>query len=69
MNDMDMSKIYVLIGSLVVMNIGTIGSIMWASIRLVWWLSSLNSTVKEQGKDINEAHKKIRTLEKRAMDH
>jgi len=69
MTEQDLSKIYVIVGSLVVMNIGTIGSIMYASFKLVWWLSSLNSSVKEQGKDINEAHKKIRALEKRAMDH
>lgn len=59
---MDMTKIYFVIGFLVVMNLGTIVSVLVGVGKLIWWLSKLESKVDNHQKDINAAHEKIRDL-------
>lgn len=59
---MDMTKIYFIIGFLVVMNLGTIASVLVGVGKLIWWLSALNKTVEGHTKDINAAHEKMREL-------
>ena len=44
------------------MNLGTIVSLWLASFKGIWWLSKLDSRVKENTKDIDAAHESIRTI-------
>lgn len=50
------------IGTLIVANIGTIGSILLYGGKAVWWLSKLDSRVKEAQDTAVRAHKRIDTL-------
>lgn len=65
MEVVDLSKFYWVIGAMFVMNMGTIGTIVWSMLRAAWWLSKLDARVGENSKDVNSAHKKIRNLEER----
>jgi hypothetical protein len=60
------SSFYVIVGSLIVANIGTVVSIFYGIGKLVWWASSVEHRIKtietEYAKDINEAHLAIRNL-------
>jgi ArsR family metal-binding transcriptional regulator len=66
------SSVYVIIGSLILANIGTVVTVIYGIGKLVWWLSELNSRVKnvenktdDKGpmmKYINAAHASIREL-------
>jgi hypothetical protein len=62
------SSVYVIIGTLIIANLGTIVTIIYGVGKLVWFVSKLDSRVstveKEFGKDIDSAHFKIRELEK-----
>ena len=66
------SSAYVIIGSLILANIGTVVTVMYGIGKLVWWLSELNSRVKtietEHTKDINSAFQKIRDLEQKQIN-
>lgn len=66
------SSVYVIIGSLILANIGTVVTVMYGIGRLVWWLSELNSRVKSieigHTKDINSAFQKIRDLEQKQIN-
>lgn len=55
---------YYVIGALIVSNFGTILTIIVYAGKAVWWLSKMESKVDENRKDINNAHEKIRTLER-----
>lgn len=65
-------SVYVIIGTLIITNIGTVITVFVGVGKLIWWLSSLNSRVAGLEKktddngpiarDINEAHKAIRSL-------
>jgi hypothetical protein len=58
---------YVVVGTLIVANIGTVISIFYGIGKLIWWLSKLEARVEaieaDHSKDLNAAFKKIRDLE------
>lgn len=64
----DFTKFYLIIGALIVLNIGTIVSIVFAAFKITWNLSKilteLKSVTDQNTKDTNAAHAKIRDLEK-----
>lgn len=62
----DLTKIYWVVGAMIVTNIGAIGSMAMAGIRFTWWLAKLEAQVHENSKDIHAAHKNIRRLEAEA---
>ncbi len=51
------------VGAVIVANLGSIGAILYASARGVWFLSKLDSKVDQNTKDINNAFVKIRDVE------
>lgn len=58
----ELQKFYWVMGTLIVMNFGTIISIFVAAAKALWWVSKLDSRVETNRKDINEAHKMIRKI-------
>jgi hypothetical protein len=64
----DLSQFYWIIGALVVMNVGSIGSMVVAAVRMVWFISKLDSRIEGNRKDINNAHQKIRTIETKVYE-
>jgi len=61
------SSVYVIIGTLIVANIGSVITVVYGVGKMVWWMSKLDSRVAvvevQHKKDINSAHVKIRDLE------
>ena len=57
------SSFYYLVGSLIVANIGAIGSIVIVAFKATWWLSKLDSRVADAQSTANRAHKRIDTIE------
>lgn len=57
------SEIYYIAGVLILTNLGTIGSIAWAALKGVWWLSKLDSKTDEAKATAVRAHKRIDILE------
>ena len=53
------SSFYYLIGSLIIANIGAIGSMAVVAFRATWWLSKLDSRVSEAKATAVRAHKRI----------
>lgn len=62
---MDKEALYVTVGAMVVSNIATIGTIIFYGIKALWFVSKIDHTVQSNTKDINEAHIKIREVERR----
>lgn len=62
------SSMYVVIGTLIVANIGTVVSIFYGIGKVVWFISKLDSRVevieREHAKDIDAAHVAIREMRK-----
>lgn len=62
------SSFYVVIGGLVLANLGTVVSVLYGVGRAVWWASHvearLTAVEKDMSKDLNAAFEKIRKLEK-----
>jgi hypothetical protein len=62
------SSVYVIIGTLIVANLGTVVTVIYGVGKLVWWMAKLDSRLAavevEHTKDIDSAHTKIRDLEK-----
>jgi hypothetical protein len=60
------SSVYVVLGTLIVANIGTVISIFYGIGKVVWFIAKLESRVenieKETVKDIDAAHAAIRDL-------
>lgn len=60
------SSFYVIVGGLVIANLGTVVTIFYGIGRVVWFISKLDSRVetleKNHSKDINAAHQAIREL-------
>lgn len=56
----DLNSIYLIVGTLVVMNLGAIGTGLVFVIKLVWNLAKYDSRIERMEKDINAAHKKLR---------
>lgn len=67
MNDIP-GTAYVIIGTLIVANLGTVVTVIYGVGKLVWWMSKLDSRMSsveiEHTKDLDSAHIKIRELEK-----
>ncbi len=72
MSELDLNKIYLIVGALIVTNIGAIGSVIWASLKLTWWLSAFKTTtelgIKQNTEDVNAAHAKIRDVQNHLMN-
>ena len=58
----DVSQFYWLIGAMIVLNMGTILSIVIYAGKALWWISKLDSRVKLNTRDVNKAHTMIREL-------
>jgi SpoU rRNA methylase family enzyme len=60
------SSVYVIIGTLIVANIGTVVTIFYGIGKVVWFISKLDSRVevleRETAKDIDAAHQAIRDI-------
>ena len=60
------TSFYVIVGGLVLANLGTVVTIFYGIGRVVWFVAKLDSKVdtieKEYGKDINAAHAAIREI-------
>lgn len=50
---------YYLIGSLIIANLATIGSMLMVAFRATWWLSKLDSRVSDAKETAVRAHKRI----------
>ena len=61
------SSFYIIVGGLILANLGTVVSIIYGIGKLVWWMAKLDSRVAtvevEHTKDINSAFQKIRDIE------
>lgn len=58
----DFSNLYMVIGALIVANVGTIGTIFFWAAKGLWWISKLDSQVKQNKKDVNAAHSRLRDI-------
>ncbi|MCA9339689.1 MAG: hypothetical protein KDA17_02145 [Candidatus Saccharibacteria bacterium] len=62
------TSFYIIAGTLILANVGTVVTVFYGIGKLVWWLAKLDSRVSvvevEHTKDIDSAHIKIRDLEK-----
>lgn len=56
----DWGNFYLIVGALVVMNMGAIGGGVVLLIKLVWAASKYDSRIQKMEKDINAAHQKLR---------
>ena len=62
MQIVDLTKFYWAAGALIVMNFGTIISILYSVLRATWWISKLDSRVTSNRKDVDAAHSAIRAI-------
>lgn len=53
-------NLYLIVGALVVMNLGAIGTGLVFVIRLVWRLAKYDSRIQKMEKDLDAAHQKLR---------
>jgi hypothetical protein len=60
---MDVTSVYVIIGFLIVMNVGAIGTGLAFVLKLVWSAAKFHSQIERIEKDLNAAHEKIRKME------
>jgi len=62
------SSVYIIIGTLIVANLGTVVSIFYGVGKVVWFIAKLESRVesleKDMSKDVNAAHAAIRDIKK-----
>ena len=63
MNQPDLSSLYWAVGAMVVLNLGTIVTIIGAVVRGIWFMAKLDARVHANEKDVNNAHKAIRKLQ------
>lgn len=56
----DMQGLYLIIGTLVVMNVGAIGTGLIFVMKLIWRAAKYDSRIERMEKDIDAAHKKLR---------
>lgn len=57
--------IYPVAGALILGNLGTIGSVLFATYRLVWWASKVDSRIDQTKETAIRAHKRIDSVETR----
>jgi len=62
------TSFYVIVGGLVLANLGTVVTIFYGIGKVVWFISKLDSRVesleKDMSKDVNAAHAAIREIKK-----
>ena len=63
MAQVDLNSIYLIVGTLIVMNLGALGTGVAFLVKIVWNASQLYARIDRLEKDLNEAHSKIRRLE------
>lgn len=56
----DLNSLYLIVGTLIVMNVGAIGTGLVFLGKFIWRLSKYDSRIEKMEKDINAAHKKLR---------
>lgn len=57
------AQVYYIAGALLLTNIGTIVSMIYAGLKSAWWLSKLDSRVHDAKNAAVRAHKRIDDLE------
>lgn len=57
------NEVYYVAGVLLLANVGTIVSILFAAFKAVWWASKLDSKVEEARATAVRAHKRIDSME------
>lgn len=60
--ELDLQGVYLVVGALIVMNIGAIGGALWFVIKLVWNAAKYDSRIEKMEKDINAAHQALRKI-------
>jgi hypothetical protein len=63
--EFDLSTIYMIVGTLVVMNLGGLGTGLLFVIRGTWAAARMYARIEKLESDVNMAHRKIRDLEKK----
>lgn len=58
----DLSSFYIIIGTLIVMNFGSIITMLITAGRVIWFIAKIDAQVKENTKDIDKAHEMIRDI-------
>ena len=58
----DLSNVYMVVGTLVVLNIGAVGTGLVFIIRLVWIAAKYDSRIEKMERDLNRAFKNIKEL-------
>lgn len=61
--NVDLNSVYLMIGALIIMNIGAIGTGLIFFIKVAWAASKYDSRIIKLEADMNAAHAKIRDLE------
>lgn len=56
------SSFYVIAGTLIVANLGTVLSVFYGIGKAVWWAAQVDSKIKDHTEDIDAAHKFIREI-------
>ena len=64
----EMWMLYAFIGFLILSNLTLIATGFWVSLKGAWWLSKLDSRVKDNTKDVDAAHVKIREVRGEVRD-
>lgn len=59
----DLTTLYWFVGAMVVMNFGTILTVIGGVGRIIWFVAKLDSRVEKNSNDVSAAHVKIRALE------
>lgn len=62
MGNVDMSNVYLVVGTLIVMNIGAIGTGLAFVIKLVWIAAKYDSRVEKMENDVHNAFKMIKEI-------
>lgn len=60
--EVDMTNIYIAVGAMVILNLGTIATVVGGVFRVIWFMAKLDARVESNTKDVNNAHKMIRDL-------
>lgn len=56
----DLNSLYLIVGTLVVMNLGAIGTGLVFVFKLIWRAAKYDSRIEKMERDINAAHQKLR---------
>lgn len=64
---MNLSDVQILIGALVLSNLGAIGSVAYFLGSKIWWAARLDLRVEKLERDMNAAHTAIRKQQKQIL--